>query len=175
MKLGALIITTGLSKVSGVAALLSEVGTIIAGQRIISAFQCARVALVGLVEGPENKKSEQQLSRPIAEVTLYNDFALYDIRLSTLLHLVEDTHSVRDACSLMQMSYSAAWNLLNRVEDELGFPLITRNRGGASGRGSDLTAKGKQLVEAYDRFSADLNRKFQALYGQFFDSFVDAT
>lgn len=308
MKIGALIVTTGLPEISGVTALLSEVGAISAGQRMISAFQCAGVSLVGLVVGPEDKKAERQLaqngviflrckentgffqglqyglsfmrgkfdwvfvvpgdvplflpttlqamlqstgslvvpetrhvngypllldgpamefllaqpdyataetavrqgalalesvrvedsgillrdpdmrhrkqliqnhnrqlSRPIAEVTLYNDSALYDPRLSMLLHLVEDTHSVRDACSLMQISYSAAWNMLNRVEDELGFPLITRNRGGASGRGSDLTPKGKQLVEAYDRFSADLNREAQALYGKFFNSLVEVT
>ena len=110
MKLGALIITTGLSKVSSVAALLSEVGTITAGQRIISAFPCARVALVGLVVGPEDKKSEQQLSRPIVEVTLHNDFALYDTRLSTLLHLVEDT-PFRPGCLL-----SDADVLLRRLE-----------------------------------------------------------
>ena len=308
MKIGALIVTTGLPSVSGVTALLSEVGTISAGQRMISAFQCAEVSLVGLVVGPEDKKSERQLaqngvvflrckedtgffqglqeglsfmrgkfdrvfvvpgdiplflpstlqimlqsptslvvpetkhvngyplllddramefllaqpdfaaaeaavrqgalpldsvrvddsgillrgpdmrhrqqliqnhnrqlSRPITEVTLYNDGPLYDSRLSMLLHLVEDTHSVRDACSLMQISYSAAWNMLNRVEDELGFPLITRNRGGASGRGSDLTQKGKLLMEAYDQFSERLNSNAQALYGQFFDSLVDIT
>ena len=148
MKIGALIVTTGLSRISGVAALLSEVGAITAGQRMISAFQCAGVSLVGLVVGPEDKKSERQLSRPITEVTLYNGGPLYDPRLSMLLHLVEDTHSVRDACSLMQMSYSAAWNMLNRVENELGFPLITRNRGGASGSGSGLTLKGKLLMDA---------------------------
>ena len=33
MKIGALIVTTGLSRISGVAALLSEVGAISAGQR----------------------------------------------------------------------------------------------------------------------------------------------
>ena len=49
MKIGALIVTTGLSRISGVAALLSEVGAITAGQRMISAFQCAGVSLVGLV------------------------------------------------------------------------------------------------------------------------------
>lgn len=152
MKIGALIVTTGLSRISGVAALLSDVGAITAGQRMISAFQCAGVSLVGLVVGPEDKKSERQLSRPITEVTLYNGGPLYDPRLSMLLHLVEDTHSVRDACSLIQMSYSAAWNMLNRVEDELGFPLITRNRGGASGSGSGLTLKGKLLMDAYDQF-----------------------
>ena len=175
MKIGALIVTTGLSKISGVAALLSEVGAITAGQRMISAFQCAGVSLVGLVVGPEDKKSERQLSRPITEVTLYNGGPLYDPRLSMLLHLVEDTHSVRDACSLMQISYSAAWNMLNRVEDELGFPLITRNRGGASGSGSGLTLKGKLLMDAYDQFAEHLNREAQALYGKFFNSLVEVT
>ena len=62
MKIGALIVTTGLSRISGVAALLSEVGAITAGQRMISAFQCAGVSLVGLVVGPEDKKSERQRS-----------------------------------------------------------------------------------------------------------------
>ena len=301
MKVGALIVTTGLSKIPGVAALLSEVGAITAGQRMISAFQCAGVSLVGLVVGPEDKKAERQLaqngviflrckedtgffqglqqglsfmrgkfdrvfvvpgdvplflpatlrimlqssaslvvpetrhvngypllldnqamefllaqpdyvtaetavrqgalllesvrvedsgillrntdmthrklliqnhnrqlSRPIVEVALYNGGPLYDPRLSMLLHLVEDTHSVRDACSLMQISYSAAWNMLNRVEDELGFPLITRNRGGASGSGSGLTSDGKLLMDAYDQFSEQLNREAQALYCDFF-------
>ena len=175
MKIGALIVTTGLSRISGVAALLSEVGAITAGQRMISAFQCAGVSLVGLVVGPEDKKSERQLSRPITEVTLYNGGPLYDPRLSMLLHLLEDTHSVRDACSLMQMSYSAAWNMLNRVENELGFPLITRNRGGASGSGSGLTLKGKLLMDAYDQFAEHLNREAQALYGKFFNSLVEVT
>lgn len=308
MKIGALIVTTGLSRISGVAALLSEVGAITAGQRMISAFQCAGVSLVGLVVGPEDKKSERQLaqngviflrcqentgffqglqqglsfmrgkfdrvfvvpgdvplflpstlqamlqspaslivpetrhvngyplllddramefllaqpnytaaetsvrqgalplesvrvedsgillrntdmshrklliqnhnrqlSRPITEVTLYNGGPLYDPRLSMLLHLVEVTHSVRDACSLMQISYSAAWNMLNRVEDELGFPLITRNRGGASGSGSGLTLKGKLLMDAYDQFAEHLNREAQALYGKFFNSLVEVT
>ena len=63
MKIGALIVTTGLSKISGVAALLSEVGAISAGQRMISAFQCAGVSLVGLVVGPEDKKAERQLAQ----------------------------------------------------------------------------------------------------------------
>ena len=43
MRLGALIITTGLSPVSGVEVLLNPAGTITAGQRMISAFQTAGV------------------------------------------------------------------------------------------------------------------------------------
>ena len=301
MKIGALIVTTGLTRVSGVTALLSQVGSISAGQRMISAFQCAEVSLIGLVVGPEDKKSERQLaqtgviflrcpegtgffrglqeglsflrgkfdrvfvvpgdvplflpstlkamlqstaslvipetkhvngypllldrramefllaqpdyaaaedairqgalplesvhtedsgillrgedmthrkplirnhnrqlSRPLTEVTLHSGGPLYDPRLSMLLHLVEDTRSVRDACSLMQISYSAAWNMLNRVEDELGFPLVTRIRGGSTGSGSVLTEKGKTLMEAYDHFSEHMNLAAKELYEQFF-------
>jgi molybdate transport system regulatory protein len=61
------------------------------------------------------------------------------------------------------------------VEDELGFPLVVRNRGGASGNGTVLTEKGKAFMNAYDRFSADLNREAQALYGKFFNSLVEVT
>ena len=301
MRIGALIVTTGLSRVSGVAALLSPVGSISAGQRMISAFQCAEVSLVGLVVGPEDKKSERQLAqngviflrcpeeigffrglqeglsfmrgkfdrifvvpgdvplflpstlqamlqshaplvvpenklvngypllldgqaidfllaqpdfasaedavrkgelslesvrvedsgillrsgdmsrrkalirkhnaqlfRPVTEVTLCNGSTLYDPRLSMLLHLVEDTRSVRDACSLMQISYSAAWNMLNRVEDELGFPLVTRIRGGTTGSGSVLTEKGRALMSAYDQFSEHMYLAAKELHEQFF-------
>lgn len=302
MRIGALIITTGLPRVSGVAALTPEVGAISAGQRMISAFQCAGVSLVGLVVGPEDKKAERQfaqngvvflrcndakavffqgiqhglsfmqgkfdrvflvpgdmplflpntleallsstahivipenkyvngypvlldhqavglilaeedfkaaekavrkcnlslesisvedsgvlirgedmthrklliqhhnnqLARPMTEVTLCNGGPLYDSRLSMLLHLVEDTRSVRDACSLMQISYSAAWNMLNHVEDELGYPLVTRIRGGATGSRSILTEKGRALMDAYDQYAETINQTAQALYRQVF-------
>ena len=306
MKIGALIVTTGLQQASGVAALLSQVGSISAGQRMISAFQCVDASLVALVVGPEEKKAERQLaqngviflhtsedtgffqglqdglsfmrdkfhrvfvvpgdvplflpatlktmlqstaslvvpenkhvngypllldeqamdfllsqpdfaaakeavqqgqlslesirvedsgillrsgdmthrkqliqhhnrqlSRPVAEISLCNGRTLYDSRLSMLLHLVEETHSVRDACSLMQISYSAAWNMLNHVEDELGFPLVVRIRGGSTGSGSVLTEKGRQLMDAYDRFSGHLNAEASKLYQQIFSGLPD--
>lgn len=301
MKIGALIVTTGLPRVSGVTALLPEVGAISAGQRMISAFQCADVSMVGLVIGPEDKKSErqlaqndviflrcpedtgffqglqkglsfmrgkfdrvfvvpgdvplflpstlramlksaaslavpetksvngypllldnramdflvsqpdyntakdeisrgelliesihvddigillhgedmsvktaliekhsEQLSRPMMDIAIHGSTLLYDPRLSTLLHLVEYTRSVQDACSMMQISYSTAWNMLNRVEDELGFPLVMRNRGGASGPGTVLTEKGRRLMDAYDQFSERMKKEADLLYDLFF-------
>ena len=301
MKIGALIVTTGLPRISGVTALLPAVGAISAGQRMISAFQCADVSMVGLVVGPEDKKSERQLaqngvvslrcqegtgffrglqeglsfmrgkfdrvfvvpgdiplflpstlrvmlkstaplvvpetrhvngypllldtramefllsqpdfataerevrqgvlalesvhvedvgillrgedmsnkkdlieqhsvqlSRPVMDVAIHGSTLLYDPRLSTLLHLVEYTRSVQDACSLMQLSYSTAWHMLNHVEEELGFPLVMRNRGGASGTGTILTEKGKRLMDAYDQFAARMKKEADLLYSGFF-------
>ena len=308
MRIGALIVTTGLPRISGVTALLSPVGTISSGQRMISAFQSAGVTLTGLVVGPEDKKAERQLvqngviflrcedadadffhgvkqglrfmqdkfdrvflvpgdtplflpstleamlqstasmvipekkyisgypllldktamvfilsqedmlsaetairngalslesisvedsgilirgedmshretliqqhnsqlARPVTEVLLCSGMPLYDPQLSMLLHLIQDTRSVRDACSLMQISYSAAWNMLNRVEDELGFPLVNRIRGGASGSGSVLTERGSYLMNAYDRFSEDLGKTAKVLYDKFFGNLPEA-
>lgn len=301
MKIGALIVTTGLPRISGVTALLPAVGAISAGQRMISAFQCADVSMVGLVVGPEDKKAERQLaqngviflrcpedtgffrglqeglsfmrgkfdrvfvvpgdvplflpstlramlkstaplvvpetrhvngypllldtqamevllsqpdfvtaekevrqsgitlesihvddvgillrgedmsnkrdlieqhsaqlSRPVMDVAIHGSTLLYDPRLSTLLHLVEYTRSVQDACSLMQLSYSTAWHMLNHVEEELGFPLVMRNRGGASGAGTILTEKGKRLMDAYDQFAQRMKKEAGLLYSGFF-------
>lgn len=301
MKIGALIVTTGLPRISGVTALLPAVGAISAGQRMISAFQCADVSMVGLVVGPEDKKAERQLaqngviflrcpedtgffrglqeglsfmrgkfdrvfvvpgdiplflpatlramlkstaplvvpetrhvngypllldtqamefllsqpdfvtaekevrqsgitlesihvddvgillrgedmsnkrdlieqhsaqlSRPVMDVAIHGSTLLYDPRLSTLLHLVEYTRSVQDACSLMQLSYSTARHMLNHVEEELGFPLVMRNRGGASGAGTILTEKGKRLMDAYDQFAQRMKKEAGLLYSGFF-------
>ena len=301
MKNGALIVTTGLPRISGVTALLPAVGAISAGQRMISAFQCADVSMVGLVVGLEDKKAErqlaqngviflrcpedtgffqglqkglsfmrgkfdrvfvvpgdvplflpstlramlksaaslavpetksvngypllldnramdflvsqpdyntakdeisrgelliesihvddigillhgedmsvktaliekhsEQLSRPMMDIAIHGSTLLYDPRLSTLLHLVEYTRSVQDACSMMQISYSTAWNMLNHAEDELGFPLVMRNRGGASGPGTVLTEKGRRLMDAYDQFSERMKKEADLLYDLFF-------
>ena len=305
MRLGALIITTGLSPVSGVAALLKSAGSICSGQRMISAFHTAGVSMTGLVVEREDKKLERQLaqngvvflrceedspdffrgvcqglsfladkfdrvflvpgdmslflpstlmallrteadaaqpeykhvggfplllsrrameqilsqpdwdtalavlhssaltfqsvpvqdagillhgadfahrqsliqrhnsqlSRPVTRITLGRCRTICDPQLAMLLDLVEYTGSVRDSCSLMQLSYSSAWNLLNQVEDELGFPLVIRLRGGSVGSGSVLTEKGRRLLERYHRFAEESDHIARELYQSYFSEF----
>ena len=123
-------------------------------------------------EGLEQKKEviarhNRLLLRPVVDISLDGQFPLYNEKLSTLLHLVDETRSVRLACNLMQMSYSAAWRMLNFAEDALGYPLIERIRGGSSG-GSVLTRKGRELVDAYDGFSSKIREKAAALFEDFF-------
>ena len=59
--------------------------------------------------------------------------------------------------------------MLNHVEDELGFPLVKRIRGGSTGSGSILTEKGKTLMDAYDHFSEHLNNEARNLYSKIFE------
>ena len=123
-------------------------------------------------EGLDQKKDaiarhNELLLRPVVEIALGGEFPLYNEKLSTLLHLVDETHSVRLACNLMQLSYSAAWQMLNSAEDALGYPLIERIRGGSAG-GSILTRKGRRLMDAYDRFSATIRERAVAVFEDFF-------
>lgn len=110
------------------------------------------------------RQQSAQLARPVVEISLQRESLGYDARFSALLHLVEETHSVRDACSLMQLSYSSAWAMLSQAEDQLGFPLIRRARGGSTGSSSELTEKGRRLMEAYDRFTEHLQQIAEQLY-----------
>lgn len=304
MKIGALIVATGLPGASGIAALTAGMGDISVGQRMIAAFQRAGVSLAALVVGPEDKKAERQLvqngviflrcqedasffqgvrqgldfmadkfdriflvpgdmplflprtletlleadaamavpvsdgkrgfpillreqaakilredghsltlesaaeacetafvsvedpgilrqsfgvkrktqlirqqnrqlTRPMVEVALCKGAALFDPRLSMLLHLVDETRSVLLACSLMQISYSSAWNMLNHAEDDLGYPLVIRIRGGSTGSGSVLTEKGRALMDAYDGFAETLSRVAEELCGEYFGDILE--
>ena len=85
-----------------------------------------------------------------------------------LLQLTDETHSVRQACKHMQLSYSSGWNAINLLERELGYAVVERSQGGSRTGRSHLTAKGRALLKAYSTFSALLQDEAEKLYGQCF-------
>lgn len=125
--------------------------------------------LPGLPGDGQIDRHGNELERPVLNLEITRGVSFYDKRLSALLHLVDETQSVRDACRIMQISYSVAWQMLNRAEEVTGFPLVTRKRGGPAGQGSFLTERGRKLMDAYDAFSAEIEalaeRRYHALFG----------
>lgn len=107
---------------------------------------------------------ERKLTRLVSEFTISRGKKLLDTKLITLLRQIRETQSVRDACSRMQISYSTAWNMLNFVEEALGYPLLLRNKGGPSGAGSVLTSRGQTLLDAYERFENAAKENVEKLY-----------
>ena len=99
-----------------------------------------------------------------AEFSISKGEAHISSKLIALLLQIRQTQSVRDASSRMQISYSTAWNLLNTAENELGYPLILRNKGGPSGTGSLLTEKGQELLYAYEQFENAARKSMETLY-----------
>ena len=81
-----------------------------------------------------------------------------------LLLLVKETGSLHMAAGKMGMSYSKAWKIIRRAEQELHFPLLERKAGGSGGGFSRL------ILEQYRAFCQDVrqaaNLSFQTYFGK---------
>ncbi len=72
-----------------------------------------------------------------------------------LLKAVRSTGSILQAASETGIPYKRAWLLLRDAEDRLGAKLITSDRGGSKGGGSNLTKLAEKIVEIWDRTESD--------------------
>lgn len=68
-----------------------------------------------------------------------------------LLRLVAETGSLSEAARRMKMSYMRAWLMVQVMNRCFRKPLLTTERGGASGGGAQLTECGRQALELYDQ------------------------
>ena len=66
-----------------------------------------------------------------------------------LLERIRETGSIQAAAAGMELSYTKAWKILNRAEEELGTSLITRVSGGRNGGSSTLTSAGEEAVKDF--------------------------
>ena len=86
-----------------------------------------------------------------------------------LLRHVDETGSLHQAAKLMGMSYTKAWHLLRKTEEHLGWPLVERHVGGATGGGTSLTKRGRDLLERFEHFMAEtdaaMQDAFEAAFG----------
>ena len=76
-----------------------------------------------------------------------------------LLQLIEETGSINQAAKKMGMSYKKAWEIVNRLNEIVGNPMVITATGGEKGGGSSLSDEAKQLIEWY-RSLRDRFRKF---------------
>ena len=88
--------------------------------------------------------------------------------VAELLHRVEELHSLRSAAGSMGMAYSKAWSIIKNSENALGYSLLTSTTGGRHGGGAVLTAEGRELLENYDHFCAELQAYGNAAFSKIF-------
>ena len=68
----------------------------------------------------------------------------------------------------MELSYSKGSRIIKNTEKELGFPLLERWSGGASGGGSRLTAEGRRFLDCYKDLNARVQRSAEELFTECF-------
>lgn len=82
-----------------------------------------------------------------------------------LLSKIAECGSITQAAKLMAMSYKAAWDAIDHMNNLAGEPLLERVAGGKGGGGSRITSRGARLLENYQVIQAE-HRRFLAHLGR---------
>lgn len=89
--------------------------------------------------------------------------ALGNKRWMDLLASVGETHSISAAAKVVGLTYKAAWDAIDAMNNLSDRPLVERSVGGKGGGGTRLTAKGQQLVKTFRMVEEENARFLEAL------------
>ncbi len=89
-----------------------------------------------------------------------------------LLARIAECGSITHAAKAMKMSYKAAWDAIDSMNNLAGEPLVERLTGGKGGGGTHLTQRGRQLVDNF-RIIEREHRKFVDQLSQQADGIAD--
>ena len=85
-----------------------------------------------------------------------------------ILRAVAETGSLNGAARQLNMSYRHVWSGIRAAEQRLGFPLLTRRKGGKRGGGAVLTEYAGDLLRQFEELEKDVksfaNRRFKDLF-----------
>jgi molybdate transport system regulatory protein len=87
-----------------------------------------------------------------------------------LLERIDGSGSISTAATAMGMSYKAAWQAVEAMNNLSDQPLVERQAGGRHGGGTALTAYGRRVVSAYRRLETE-REKVLAHLGRIMDDF----
>lgn len=90
-----------------------------------------------------------------------------------ILKAVENEGSLSAACQKLGLTYRRTWGDLKKIEQQLGFPLLNKTRGGKEGGMSELSEQGKSLVEAFDMFHKDVDEKISRAFEAFREKLME--
>ena len=76
------------------------------------------------------------------EIKIDQNGGVINPQVISLLHLVDETGSIPEACDMARMDLLPAWNMLAQAEDALGFPLFQYVQ-----HKSCLTEKARKLMD----------------------------
>ncbi len=87
-----------------------------------------------------------------------------------LLERIDSSGSISTAATAMGMSYKAAWQAVEAMNNLSDQPLVERQAGGRHGGGTTLTGYGRRVVGAYRRLETE-REKVLATLGRIMDDF----
>ncbi len=89
-----------------------------------------------------------------------------------LLQRIAECGSISQAAKSIGMSYKAAWDAVDAMNNLSGTPLVERSTGGKGGGGTHLTERGQRLIASF-RLIEEEHRRFLRALSENVDDFAD--
>ena len=86
-----------------------------------------------------------------------------------LLEHIRETGSILAAAKSMKMSYKAAWDAVDAMNNLSDIPLVERVSGGKGGGGTSLTLKGEEVIKAF-HIIEEKHQQFLNLFSKDYDT-----
>jgi molybdate transport system regulatory protein len=83
-----------------------------------------------------------------------------------LLQLIEETGSINQAAKKMGMSYKKAWEMVSRLNEVVGSPMVITATGGEKGGGSSISDEAKQMIAWYQSLREKFKKFMEAETGK---------
>lgn len=113
-------------------------------------------------------KSAYKKIKPSIRVTFKGDDKFFGKGVAELLLYIDKYGTIQKACKEMGMSYSKAWKIISRLEDEVGVKMLETKAGGKKGGESTLTDEAKDLLKRYKKMNSELEDHLKKAYKKYF-------
>lgn len=114
------------------------------------------------------EKHNEEILRPSIKINLAKEEVFFNTRVKTLILLINETKSVRKACDRTGLSYGKAWDMLNKLEESLGYSIVIRKHGGKQGGRTELTEAGIRFLYTYEEYENKVLKYSQELFNELF-------
>lgn len=114
------------------------------------------------------EQHDKQMMHPYVRLDIDYPTRIFDPRLKMLLLLIRDTMSVKTACQRISLSIGKAWEIINTLEEALGYEIVNRRQGGKRGGSTSLTPEGEDYLKKYclleQRIQDFANEEFHKIF-----------
>jgi len=104
------------------------------------------------------KTHNAAILHPVLHMRMEMEAPFLNERLKLLLFLLSNHYSIRSGCVCTGLAYCKAWEMINQLEQNLGYQIVERQRGGKGGGGTSLTPEGERFLLAYQEFEETIHQ-----------------
>ena len=103
---------------------------------------------------------------PVIKLRFVNTEPFFGPGIAELFREIDKCGNVREACENCGFSYSKAWKIIRRCEQEFGYEIVERRAGGSNGGRAAVTDRGHDLLAAYDELLRELEAAAEIRFGE---------